>query len=79
MLATSKMLTQLTPKKFHTFRKRVVKQRRDDLRRMSETFRDIAHEEKKKTKKLVRQHKKFFTATPPASQYHHADEKNTLP
>tara|TARA_B100000287_G_C20233337_1_gene623025 strand:+ start:65 stop:220 length:156 start_codon:yes stop_codon:yes gene_type:complete len=45
MLATSKMLT---PKQFHTFGKRVFKQRRNDLRRMSDTFKDIAHEEKKK-------------------------------
>ena len=45
----------------------MFKQRRNDLRRMSDTFKDIAHEEKKKTKKLARQHVKFFTA-PPAPQ-----------
>ena len=51
MLATSKMLT---PKQFHTFGKKMFKQRRNDLRRMSDTFKDISHEEKKKTEKLAR-------------------------
>ena len=66
MLVTSKMLT---PKQFHTFGKKMFKQRRNDLRRMSDTFKDIAHEEKKKTKKLARQHVKFFT------EPHHAHAK----
>lgn len=65
MLVTSKMLT---PKQFHTFGKKMFKQRRNDLRRMSDTFKDISHEEKK-TKKLARQHVKFFT------EPHHAHER----
>ena len=67
------MLTQFNPKQFHTFGKRVCKKRYDDLRRISETFRDIADEEKIRTKKLVKQHKKFFA--PPAQQQHERKDK----
>ena len=59
MLVTSKMLT---PKQFHTFGKKMFKQRRNDLRRMSDTFKDISHEEKK-TKKLARQSVRWRRST----------------
>ena len=59
MLVTSEMLT---PKQFHTFGKKMFKQRRNDLRRMSDTFKDNSHEEKK-TKKLARQSVRWRRST----------------
>ena len=53
----------------------MCKKRYDDLRRISETFRDIADEEKMRTKKLVKQHKKFFILEPPAQQHHERKDK----
>ena len=75
MLVTSKMLTQFNPKHFHTFGKHVCKKRCEELRRMRETFKDIAHEEGKVTKKLMKQHKRFFILDPPAQQHHERKDK----
>lgn len=48
------------PKKLRKFRKRLAKERREDLDRMAEKIKDIAEDEKRRSKELLREHREFF-------------------
>ncbi len=59
------MMSQMTvacgePKKVKKFRKRLAKERREDLNRMAEKIKDIAEDEKRRSKELLREHREFF-------------------
>jgi len=59
------MMSQMTvtcgePKKIKKFRKRLAKERREDLNRMAEKIKDIAEDEKRRSKELLREHREFF-------------------
>jgi len=47
-------------KKFKKFGKKLRQERREDLRRMSEKFKDIAKDEERRMKDLFKQHREFF-------------------
>lgn len=47
-------------KKFKKFGKKLRRERRDDLQRMSEKFKDIAKDEERRVKELFKQHREFF-------------------
>lgn len=48
------------PKKLRKFRKRLARERREDLERMAEKIKDIAEDEKRRSKELLREHREFF-------------------
>lgn len=48
------------PKKLKKFRKRLAKERRDDLQRMADKIKDIAEDEKRRSKELLREHREYF-------------------
>jgi succinylglutamate desuccinylase len=59
------MMSQMTvtcgePKKLRKFRKRLARERREDLNRMAEKIKDIAEDEKRRSKELLREHREFF-------------------
>jgi flagellar motility protein MotE (MotC chaperone) len=47
-------------KKFKKFGKKLRQERREDLRRMSEKFKDITKDEERRMKDLFKQHREFF-------------------
>ncbi len=65
-LSTKATLTQVvcgkkkTMKKFKKFGRRMTEQRRADLQRMTDRFRDLAQEETRRTKQLFDEHREFF-------------------
>ena len=48
------------PKKLKKFRKRLAKERREDLQRMADKIKDIAEDEKRRSKELLREHREYF-------------------
>lgn len=47
-------------KKLKKFRKKLARERREDLLRMSEKIKDIAMDEQRRTKEIVQRHREFF-------------------
>ena len=48
------------PKKLKKFRKRLAKERRDDLQRMADKIKDIGQDEMRRSKQLLREHREYF-------------------
>jgi len=48
------------PKKLKKFRKRLARERREDLQRMADKIHDIAEDEKRRSKELLREHREYF-------------------
>lgn len=48
------------PKRLRKFRKRLAKERREDLNRMADKIKDIAKDEQRRSKELLREHREFF-------------------
>lgn len=48
------------PKKLRKFRKRLAKERREDLERMAEKIKDIGQDELRRSKELLREHQEYF-------------------
>lgn len=48
------------PKKLRKFRKRLSKERREDLERMAEKIKDIGQDELRRSKELLREHREYF-------------------
>ena len=48
------------PKKLKKFRKRLARERRDDLQRMADKIKDIAEDEKRRSKDILREHREYF-------------------
>ena len=52
------------PKKLRKFRKRLAKERREDLERMAEKIKDIGQDELRRSKELLREHREYFETAP---------------
>lgn len=48
------------PKKLRKFRKRLAKERREDLERMANKIKDIGQDELRRSKELLREHREYF-------------------
>jgi succinylglutamate desuccinylase len=48
------------PKKLRKFRKRLAKERREDLQRMADKIKDIGQDEMRRSKELLREHREYF-------------------
>lgn len=48
------------PKKLRKFRKRLAKERREDLERMAEKIKDIGTDELRRSKEILREHREYF-------------------
>jgi hypothetical protein len=48
------------PKKLKKFRKRLAKERREDLQRMADKIKDIGQDEMRRSKDLLREHREYF-------------------
>ena len=65
-LSTKATLTQVvcgkkkTMKKFKKFGRKMAEQRRADLQRMTDRFRDLAQDETRRTRQLFDEHREFF-------------------
>lgn len=57
---TSNMITCGEPKKLRKFRKRLARERREDLQRMADKIKDIGQDEMRRSKELLREHQEYF-------------------
>lgn len=60
MFSTPVAVTCGEPKKLRKFRKRLAKERREDLERMAEKIKDIGQDELRRSKELLREHQEYF-------------------
>ena len=59
-LTPSRLRQEEDDEKFKKFGRRMTEQRRADLQRMTDRFRDLAQEETRRTKQLFDEHREFF-------------------
>jgi len=52
------------PKKLKKFRKRLARERREDLERMAEKIKDIGTDELRRSKEILREHREYFETKP---------------
>ena len=52
------------PKKLRKFRKRLAKERREDLQRMADKIKDIGEDELRRSKELLREHREYYETKP---------------
>jgi len=52
------------PKQLKKFRKRLAKERREDLQRMAEKIKDIGADELRRSKEILREHREYFETKP---------------
>ena len=52
------------PKKLKKFRKRLSRERREDLQRMADKIKDIGEDELRRSKELLREHREYYETKP---------------
>ena len=52
------------PKKLKKFRKRLARERREDLQRMADKIKDIGEDELRRSKELLREHREYYETKP---------------
>jgi len=60
MMLSPVRVTCSEPKKLRKFRKRLARERREDLQRMADKIKDIGQDEMRRSKELLREHREYF-------------------